>query len=445
MTLASADRRPVDPPPIVKLNIYQGESWEVAKDNDITFEYNTEFFLYASLENSRPMAHGRVQTAVAPSPPVLTGTPVSGSSYLDRPSSAVYFLFPDLSVRHEGFYRLVFLLYESNKQPMDGIPGPQDNPEVLEEGGDFFTFLMETRSKEFQVYSAKKFPGLSTSTALSRCVADQGCRVRIRRDVRMRKRKGGKGGDDDDDAPDDYALPQRAASPNGYHARSSSRSSMDPTSARRMSGIDYHPPPPPLLAAQPAGSHLGFGNRGYAPHGLSEPVSPRDSAFRQGHGLPIPSASQSLTHDDRRQSLIYPSSSANMLPPIEARQSKVSLPARLSVSSVDTPRSLKSDYSSEDSPKYSPSSSISSTYPLPQRGPTKRTAGERDTDRGEYLSYSRADGKHVSRWSQIYGHERRGSYEIDPALEARPTSAEEYGDYVDDVYRPPKRPFRGGR
>ena len=56
---------------------------------------------------------------------------------------------------------------------------------------------MEVKSQDFVVYSAKKFPGLTESTALSRTVAEQGCRVRIRRDVRMRRRDG-KGGNDYD-------------------------------------------------------------------------------------------------------------------------------------------------------------------------------------------------------------------------------------------------------
>lgn len=41
---SSADRRPVDPPPVVELRIYDGESWERAQKNDITFTYNANFF-----------------------------------------------------------------------------------------------------------------------------------------------------------------------------------------------------------------------------------------------------------------------------------------------------------------------------------------------------------------------------------------------------------------
>lgn len=61
---ASADRRPVDPPPIVELRIFEGEN----RQNDITFSYNANFFLFATLENARSIAQGRVQPNPASSP-----------------------------------------------------------------------------------------------------------------------------------------------------------------------------------------------------------------------------------------------------------------------------------------------------------------------------------------------------------------------------------------
>lgn len=40
---SSADRRPVDPPPIVELRVYEGEG---PNQTDITFPYNANFFLF---------------------------------------------------------------------------------------------------------------------------------------------------------------------------------------------------------------------------------------------------------------------------------------------------------------------------------------------------------------------------------------------------------------
>ena len=107
-----------------------------------------------------------------------------GISYLDRPHPAGYFIFPDLSVRHEGQYRLTFVLFEALKDPQDADLNSPNN----EVAGSHYHNRCEVQTAAFHVYSAKKFPGLTESTLLSRVVADQGCRVRIRRDVRMRRR-----------------------------------------------------------------------------------------------------------------------------------------------------------------------------------------------------------------------------------------------------------------
>jgi hypothetical protein len=173
---SSADRRPVDPPPIVELRVFEG-------DQEITFAYNANFFLFATLENARAIAPGRAPPTT-PSFPVLTGTPVAGMAYLDRPSPAGYFIFPDLSVRHEGKYRLSFALYEELKDPKDMDPEDRSAVNVHAQGGvdAHVSHRLEVKSFPFTVFSAKKFPGLTESTALSRMVAEQGCRVRIRRD-----------------------------------------------------------------------------------------------------------------------------------------------------------------------------------------------------------------------------------------------------------------------
>jgi hypothetical protein len=188
-TLASADRRPVDPPPIVELRIFDGEEH---KDNDITFAMNANYFLFATLEQARPIAQGRVPNNDPARLTVLTGTPVAGMVYLDRPDQAGYFIFPDLSVRHEGKYRLGFSLYEELKDPKDSDQLDEAAAAAAAQGEAQITHRLEVKSQPFTVWSAKKFPGLASSTQLSRTVADQGCRVRIRREVRMRRREKGK-------------------------------------------------------------------------------------------------------------------------------------------------------------------------------------------------------------------------------------------------------------
>jgi hypothetical protein len=271
---AANDRRPVDPPPVVELRIFDGHQVETAKD--ITFNYNANFFVFATLEHARPIAPGRVQNPAANQPPVLTGMPVSGMAYLDRPVEAGYFLFPDLSVRHEGNYRLTFNLYEETKESKDfdadSTMLTENSPIAAEGHNASFDWRMEVRSIPFNVFSAKKFPGLAESTSLSRMVAEQGCRVRIRRDVRMRRRDGKPGGDYEN-PEEEYARSRRTQTPDNaqaeayYRARSASaasdhRASYSADPQRRPSaGESYPPPPAPPYAAGQAvpQNYLHFG------------------------------------------------------------------------------------------------------------------------------------------------------------------------------------------
>jgi hypothetical protein len=298
---ASADRRPVDPPPVVELRIFEVQG-ELKKD--ITFSYNANFFLFATLETARPIAPGRGQPPAQI--PVLTGMPVSGMAYLDRPSEAGYFIFPDLSVRHEGKYKLSFNLYEETKDSKDndaehsGENSPKA-PNGMAPNGSF-DWRLEVKSAAFTVFSAKKFPGLAESTVLSRTVAEQGCRVRIRRDVRMRRRDG-KATDEYPEYDEERA--RQSATPvesvhDSYRQRSSSNVSVErqPYQERRPSGIEHPPQGYPV---------------GYAPSPIAPPPSEssRFLSFGQsGSGqYPAPQFSQPPAQPAQAQQT-YPSSNA---------------------------------------------------------------------------------------------------------------------------------------
>jgi hypothetical protein len=247
------------------MRIFEGEG-RLEDRNDVTFTYDANFFLFTTLEIARPIAHGRMQ-APAPQVPVLTGMPVSGMAYLDRPGLAGYFIFPDLSVRHEGTYRLSFSLYEETKNPGDADPEPSNEAKRPSIPGAAtpnasFDWRLDIKSQEFIVYSAKKFPGLTESTLLSKTVAEQGCRVRIRRDIRMRRREGKATNEYDAAAEEQYARAGRTPSVQDYRERSRSLSneSMNrhayPEMERRMSGEYQRPYPYP--GSRPQG-HLAFG------------------------------------------------------------------------------------------------------------------------------------------------------------------------------------------
>lgn len=223
--------------------------------------------------------------------------PVAGMAYLDRPTPAGYFIFPDLSVRHEGKYRLSFNLYEEQKDPKDadvesGLGGQEGAKVTPLRNGTNSTapqahchFRLEVKSEPFAVYSAKKFPGLKESTSISRVVSEQGCRVRIRRDVRMRRRDPKTRGVYDEYEDDTvYARSNRFATPaenykpqiperprpigNGaseaaasYHQVEQHRPSMAEVSYYNHGGFQPHSAAPlPINVNSGAGSHLAFGN-----------------------------------------------------------------------------------------------------------------------------------------------------------------------------------------
>ena len=273
---------------------------------------SANYFLFATLESARQIAHGRVPQD-GNRPPVLTGTPVAGMVYLERPRPAGYFIFPDLSVRHEGKYRLSFNLYEELKEDKDEdrIDEDIDSAKARGLGDAHVQQRLEVKSQPFTVWSAKKFPGLGMSTDLSRVVAEQGCRVRIRRDVRMRRRADGKEGqsayENEPRTPDAYG--QHRYPPENGRRRSTSVSShvsLAPAiPSRRSSGEQlsqgYQQPAYPQSAApqyaygqapyapQPHHQYPAYGPPASIPPPTAQPMPASSQAPLQPYGFP-PSA-----------------------------------------------------------------------------------------------------------------------------------------------------------
>jgi hypothetical protein len=137
----------------------------------------------------------------------LIGSLSATSFKLNDPQGVpgLWFIFQDLSIRTEGRFRLKFTFFDlmCHRQPLAPASG---EPLV-----DFSPLLASIYSAPFQVWSAKKFPGVRATTALSQCFADQGIKIPVRKNEGKgdeRKRKRGRdgddsGGDDDDDDADD--------------------------------------------------------------------------------------------------------------------------------------------------------------------------------------------------------------------------------------------------
>ncbi|PWN53652.1 hypothetical protein IE53DRAFT_129792 [Violaceomyces palustris] len=79
-----------------------------------------------------------------------------------------FFVFPDLSIRVEGRFRLKLCLFETI--------------------GHSVHHCKSIYSAPFNVFTAKRFPGMEESTRLSKSFADQGLKVRVRKNPRSRRR-----------------------------------------------------------------------------------------------------------------------------------------------------------------------------------------------------------------------------------------------------------------
>ncbi|KAI7904878.1 velvet factor-domain-containing protein [Cokeromyces recurvatus] len=75
-------------------------------------------------------------------------------------SEGIFFVFPDISVRIEGNYRLQMCLFK--------IQGHSVN------------YITSVLTKQFTVYNAKNFPGMHPSCSLIKSFAAQGLKIRIR-------------------------------------------------------------------------------------------------------------------------------------------------------------------------------------------------------------------------------------------------------------------------
>ncbi|KXN90765.1 hypothetical protein AN958_03652 [Leucoagaricus sp. SymC.cos] len=204
-----ADRRPIDPPPIVQLRVIDSSSSTSASTATNSsapshtppstppphtttthshypnhepgpppdpaayaqsYLQNPYYFMFASL--AKPDDDAELHWLKDGRTRCTTGSVVSSLYHLKDPQhnneDAGFFVFPDLSVRTEGSYRLKLSLFE-----------------VV---GNNVRHCKSIYSAPFYVYTAKKFPGMEESTPLSCSLADQGIKIRIRKDIRVRKR-----------------------------------------------------------------------------------------------------------------------------------------------------------------------------------------------------------------------------------------------------------------
>ncbi|KAJ2899086.1 hypothetical protein IWW38_001124 [Coemansia aciculifera] len=187
------DWRPVSPPPVLKLELYDTEGhlvidnrfmqhliihttlWREDRSEELTvveLPHNTNSkrisaaakcrkrgvtqFGYISIEPGREIENN------------LLGDYAASSSIVENVvgEKGCYFVFPNLSIRLEGRYRLRFTLIKL--------------PSMMDEGAMFPASIDSVFTDPFDVYSIKTFPGMIESTPLSRTLAMQGLKIPIR-------------------------------------------------------------------------------------------------------------------------------------------------------------------------------------------------------------------------------------------------------------------------
>ncbi|BGO96968.1 Velvet factor-domain containing protein [Rhodotorula toruloides] len=178
-----ADRRPIDPPPIIRLRVRRPSARKkpahLLTDDDLTTPTLTHtLFMFAALVSED--GEEEVDEAAGCKNALVAGTVVSSLFHLRDESC---FVFPDLSIRTEGRWRFKMSLYELTE---DGV-----------------RFCSSVLTDVFQVYSSKRFPGMSKSTELSKSFAQQGIKLRVRRP----------GSRLDDDAPEEPPVGPRREPP----------------------------------------------------------------------------------------------------------------------------------------------------------------------------------------------------------------------------------------
>lgn len=148
-------RKAIDPPPLVQLDV------KSSVDPQKNYLQNPYLFMVVSLykpDRDEPF----------PGSDSLTGT-LSSSLHrlkdLDNTDMGL-FVFGDVSVKMLGSYRLHFRLYEFSPDTFNT------------------QYLTCVTSKKFSVLAPKDFRGMDQSSHLSRLIADQGVRLRLRKEAR---------------------------------------------------------------------------------------------------------------------------------------------------------------------------------------------------------------------------------------------------------------------
>ncbi|KAJ3163573.1 hypothetical protein HDU86_000154 [Geranomyces michiganensis] len=161
----TGDRRPLDPPPVVQLTLHNKRTGKTS--NDVL--HNPFYLCYASLRHA-DRDEDVSRTSEDDGRPVLMGQLVTSMARLKDTDNidGAFFPFCNLVVTLEGRFRIMFTVFEIS--------------------GGVVHCRGRACTNTFMVYG-KAFPGVGESTPLCRMFAEQGVRLRVRKEPKLRRNK----------------------------------------------------------------------------------------------------------------------------------------------------------------------------------------------------------------------------------------------------------------
>ncbi|KAI8884238.1 hypothetical protein K501DRAFT_271905 [Backusella circina FSU 941] len=198
------DRRSLDPPPVIKLIAEDANGDEIYLNptDTILLVLQCELFSHDKETNQTLVYAPWTMQSFSESGPTerkpehirnLIGATVSSVYHLNDENNVpgTFFIFHDLSIRTEGIFTLKFtfidignwLLYNKKSLFIHSKYYGTSFSNTESEAFTRPTGHEEIFTDPFSVYSAKKFPGLTESTPLSRCFSKQGIKIPIRNDT----------------------------------------------------------------------------------------------------------------------------------------------------------------------------------------------------------------------------------------------------------------------
>ena len=204
------DRRVIDPPPIIQLSLQKFDPRSPSDISELRWPFNIvhcallsvspQSSAYTSASDvtavedpnqSNRISRRLMGTLVAS--PFVGVDPEAPDSTDDNARLGCFFIFPDLSCRQNGHYRLRFTLMKVSM------------PNMTEGGQGSIAGSID--SEVFEVFSAKDFPGMRASTALTKELKRQGATVSVKKGKSQRKR-GSSASDKSSDEESDAEVPK---------------------------------------------------------------------------------------------------------------------------------------------------------------------------------------------------------------------------------------------